>query len=178
MHQFLRARSKGVLSLAGRWGQLEGLEQRVMLANAAEAALTGDPLYAQLLNVAKAPEAPPVNEATTEGRSEPQQATQAACVWVGASGGQWDDPANWNGRRVPGPADDVLINIDGRYDVNVQVDAEVRSLTLGLLSAAYMVVGSLHEETRLAARYGAAYERYRRRVPFLAPFLPPFGPAR
>jgi methanethiol S-methyltransferase len=31
----------------------------------------------------------------------------------------------------------------------------------------YVVLGSLHEEHRLRAAYGAAYERYRRAVPFL-----------
>jgi hypothetical protein len=40
---------------------------------------------------------------------------------------------------------------------------------LTALVALYVVLGSLHEEHRLRAAYGAAYERYRRSVPFLIP---------
>src|SRR5215203_4130022 len=36
----------------------------------------------------------------------------------------------------------------------------------------YVVLGSLHEEHRLRAAHGAAYERYRRAVPFLVPGRP------
>ena len=38
-----------------------------------------------------------------------------------------------------------------------------------VLVGLYVVLGSLHEEHRLRAAYGAAYERYRRAVPFLVP---------
>ena len=43
---------------------------------------------------------------------------------------------------------------------------------LAALVALYVVLGSLHEEYRLQAAYGAAYERYRRAVPFLIPRRP------
>ena len=41
-----------------------------------------------------------------------------------------------------------------------------------VLVGLYVVSGSLHEEHRLRAAYGAAYERYRRAVPFLVPGRP------
>ena len=41
-----------------------------------------------------------------------------------------------------------------------------------VLVGLYVILGSLHEEHRLRAAYGAAYERYRRAVPFLVPGRP------
>jgi len=41
------------------------------------------------------------------------------------------------------------------------------------LVALYVVLGSMHEEYRLRAAHDAAYERYRRAVPFLLPGRPP-----
>ncbi len=45
---------------------------------------------------------------------------------------------------------------------------------LAALAALYVVLGSAHEERRLRAAYGAPFERYRRKVPFLVP-RPPRG---
>jgi protein-S-isoprenylcysteine O-methyltransferase Ste14 len=45
-------------------------------------------------------------------------------------------------------------------------------VVLLMLVGLYVVLGSLHEEHRLRAAYGAAYERYRRAVPFLIPGRP------
>jgi protein-S-isoprenylcysteine O-methyltransferase Ste14 len=43
---------------------------------------------------------------------------------------------------------------------------------LAALVTLYVVLGSMHEEYRLRAAYGAAYERYRRSVPFMVPRPP------
>ena len=43
---------------------------------------------------------------------------------------------------------------------------------LAALAALYVILGSAHEEYRLRAAYGAPFERYRRRVPFLVPRPP------
>ena len=43
---------------------------------------------------------------------------------------------------------------------------------LAALVALYVILGSAHEEYRLRAAYGAPFERYRRKVPFLVPRLP------
>jgi hypothetical protein len=45
-------------------------------------------------------------------------------------------------------------------------------VVLAALVTFYVVLGSIHEEYRLRAAYGAAYERYRRSVPFLVPRPP------
>lgn len=45
----------------------------------------------------------------------------------------------------------------------------VNRAVLAALVALYVVVGSMHEERRLHHAYGAAYERYRRSVPFMLP---------
>ena len=62
-------------------------------------------------------------------------------------------PANW------GPLPIVLLF--PRMTVN--------RATLAALSVAYLLLGSVHEEVRLRSAYGAAYDRYRRSVPFLLP---------
>lgn len=45
----------------------------------------------------------------------------------------------------------------------------VNLATLAALATAYGLLGSLHEDARLRAAYGAAFERYQRRYPFFWP---------
>lgn len=47
----------------------------------------------------------------------------------------------------------------------------VNRLTLALLSLVYAVLGSWHEDYRLAHTYGEPFRRYRRRTPMLVPRL-------
>ena len=48
----------------------------------------------------------------------------------------------------------------------------VNRVALLVLVTIYVILGSLHEERRLIAAYGKAYERYRRSsIPFLVPLL-------
>jgi protein-S-isoprenylcysteine O-methyltransferase Ste14 len=51
----------------------------------------------------------------------------------------------------------------------------VKGAMLTVLLGIYGVLGSLHEESRLRARYGTEYERYRQGVPFFLPRLPRRG---
>jgi protein-S-isoprenylcysteine O-methyltransferase Ste14 len=60
-------------------------------------------------------------------------------------------PANW------GPL--IVVLLFPRMTVN--------RAALAALSAAYLVLGSVHEELRLLAAHGCPYERYQARVPFL-----------
>ncbi|HEX8219125.1 MAG TPA: hypothetical protein VF914_07920 [Chloroflexia bacterium] len=48
----------------------------------------------------------------------------------------------------------------------------VKGLTLAALLGLYALLGSLHEDYRLRARYGEEYEHYRQEVPFIVPRLP------
>ena len=48
----------------------------------------------------------------------------------------------------------------------------VNRAVLAALVTLYAVLGSVHEEYRLRAAYGAPFERYRRKVPFMVPRPP------
>jgi protein-S-isoprenylcysteine O-methyltransferase Ste14 len=47
----------------------------------------------------------------------------------------------------------------------------VNRVTLVVMIALYVFLGSLHEEHRLRLAYGTPFEQYRRKVPFLIPWL-------
>jgi hypothetical protein len=37
----------------------------------------------------------------------------ATVSWINAAGGSWNTPANWSGGALPGPNDDVVIDLAG-----------------------------------------------------------------
>ena len=46
--------------------------------------------------------------------SQLEQRMLLACVaWINPAGGDWDTPANWSTGALPGPSDDVIIDISG-----------------------------------------------------------------
>ena len=50
--------------------------------------------------------------------------------WINPASGNWEDPSNWSSGTVPGPGDDVIINVPG--DITVTHDTgndTVQSLT-------------------------------------------------
>ena len=51
--------------------------------------------------------------------------------WINAMGGSWNDPANWDGGRVPTVQDTVVIGIDGTFTVTLDTDATVASVDVG-----------------------------------------------
>ena len=59
-----------------------------------------------------------------------QPGTTATIVWVNPAGGFWDDPNNWDTGVVPGPTDDVLIDVPGDVTITYRSGATtINSLT-------------------------------------------------
>ncbi len=52
-------------------------------------------------------------------------------AWANAAGGNWSNPANWNGGVVPGPTDIALITLPGTYTVTFDVSDSIGGLQLG-----------------------------------------------
>lgn len=52
-------------------------------------------------------------------------------VWTNDAGGSWHDPSNWSEGTIPGPLDDVIIDLPGDYEIYFEDDVEIGSLTLG-----------------------------------------------
>lgn len=72
------------------------------------------------------------------------QPAQAATVsWRVPADGNWNDPANWSPRQVPGPGDEVLITLGGTYTVTLDVDASVDKLTMGAFSGTTLAFQTL-----------------------------------
>lgn len=59
------------------------------------------------------------------------EAATCSVHWTNSVDGAWTDAANWSTAVVPGPADDVCIDIAGTYEVTLTGSASVRSLTVG-----------------------------------------------
>jgi hypothetical protein len=73
----------------------------------------------------------------TDGQSASLPATVTVIVtgelfrWINPNGGNWSVPGNWSGNRLPGPEDDVAIDLEGDYTVNLDTDATLRRLIMG-----------------------------------------------
>ncbi len=52
-------------------------------------------------------------------------------AWANAAGGNWSNPANWNGGVIPGPTDIALITLPGTYTVTFDVSDTIGGLQLG-----------------------------------------------
>ncbi|TMQ05190.1 MAG: hypothetical protein E6J91_41210, partial [Deltaproteobacteria bacterium] len=58
-------------------------------------------------------------------------AAAGTIAWANAAGGNWSNPANWNGGVIPGPADIALITLPGTYTVTFDVSDTIGGLQLG-----------------------------------------------
>jgi phage baseplate assembly protein gpV len=73
----------------------------------------------------------------TDGQSASLPATVTFIVtgelfrWINPDGGNWSVPGNWSGNRLPGPEDDVAIDLEGDYIVDLDTDATLRRLIMG-----------------------------------------------
>jgi hypothetical protein len=63
-------------------------------------------------------------------------------TWVNGAGGNWSVAANWSPNRVPGPADDVLLNGAGNYTVTEDGTNSVNSLTLSGGGITFLVLSN------------------------------------
>jgi RHS repeat-associated protein/uncharacterized repeat protein (TIGR01451 family) len=90
-------------------------------------------------NVGNREATPTGAEATT------RVAATTTVTWINAAGGDWDNPSNWDLGRVPGPGDDVVINIPGITITHVSARADaIHSLTSQafiMLSAGSLTIG-------------------------------------
>jgi protein-S-isoprenylcysteine O-methyltransferase Ste14 len=98
----------------------------------------------------------------TGGESRPEPEAQGPPI---GTDGEMDDSGAFRFTRHPG-------NLGAMGFFLLWPRMTVNKATLAALVALYVVLGSAHEEQRLRAAYGQAFERYRQRVPFLMPRPP------
>ena len=60
-----------------------------------------------------APRRPRVASASTTSRSLEERRLLTSVQWISNSSGNWDVASNWSTNKVPGPGDDVTINVNG-----------------------------------------------------------------
>ncbi len=61
-------------------------------------------------------------------------------TWTNASGGNWSNSGNRDTGTVPGPADDVFIELSGTFTVTLDIDADINSLSIGGAGGAQTMV--------------------------------------
>jgi chloramphenicol 3-O-phosphotransferase len=66
----------------------------------------------------------------------------ANIAWINSNGGSWQNASNWNPAVVPGPADDVVIGVDGNYTVTLDGTTSVLSLEVGATSGSQTLVAN------------------------------------
>ncbi len=49
-------------------------------------------------------------------------------VWIGESGGEWSEPANWSRNAVPGEGDNVIIDVGSATDYSIVIDSDTAAL--------------------------------------------------
>jgi hypothetical protein len=66
-------------------------------------------------------------------------------TWINPAGGDWDTPGNWSTGAVPGPNDDVVIDLAGQNNFTVTHSANVADSVNSLTSQDALVLfgGSL-----------------------------------
>jgi methanethiol S-methyltransferase len=106
----------------------------------------------------------PLRRALTDGESRPEPEAQGPPM---GADGEMKASGMFRFTRHPG-------NLGALGFFLLWPRMTVNRATLAALVALYVVLGSMHEERRLRMAYGAAFERYRQKVPFLIP-RPPQG---
>ena len=106
----------------------------------------------------------PLRRALTDGESRPEPEAQGPPM---GADGEMERSGMFRFTRHPG-------NLGALGFFLLWPRMTVNRATLAALVALYVVLGSMHEERRLRMAYGAAFERYRQKVPFLIP-RPPQG---